>query len=210
MRTTSINVFNNQQIEIFIEKHEHWFELWQVGKLKQRMVLNHYLTHDDLESYLGYAKFGDIIWRDASHEEIPTEKHQNAIEYEETIKAGRFIDSQLSPHLDTTGFLPIDRKALNTAKRLILGKWTDGNVTLSLEPNHKLQWSCLNKPNLHKLGENISGHAPDWWDFARWQLPLWNTEHRCGVRASILHVDDQELHFPTGGAGIIARIFRRC
>ena len=210
MRTTSINVFNNQQIEVFIEKHEKWFEVWQVGELKQRVVLDHYLTHDVLEGRLEYAKTGDLIWRDAAREEIPKEKHQNAIEYEKTIKAGKFWDSQnLILHLRARIFLPIDRKAFNAAKKLILGQWTDGNITMSLEPDNKLQWSCLNPSAPSSIGTNISGHAPDCWKFALWQLHLWNVEHRCGTRASIFHVDEHELHCMSGGPCRIARIFRR-
>ena len=93
MRSTSFIIHNNQMLEVFVEKEERHFELWMVGTVKdRRVVLDHHLTHDDLESRLAYAQPGDLIWRDAISSEIPTEKHKNAIQMEEAIKQGAFID----------------------------------------------------------------------------------------------------------------------
>ena len=49
------------------------------------MVLDHHFTHDDLEARLEYSQPNDLVWREAKRSEIPSEKHQNAIEMEETM-----------------------------------------------------------------------------------------------------------------------------
>ena len=216
MRSVSIIIHNNQVLEVFVEKRERCFELWVVGTVKERRVLfDHHLTHDDLESRLAYAQAGDLIWRDAKSSEIPTEKHKNAIQMEEAIRQGTFIDFEkqgqsVANHFYAIDLLPMDRKQFNLAKKAILGCWTDGIATISLEPDSKLIWSCpINQPHVLNLYARVDGHIPDWWNFALWQLPLMNDEHKCGMRISVLRVDDDELHVSGGQMNRLAYVFRR-
>jgi len=141
MRTVAIPIRNTQKVEVFVEKHADYFELWIVGLVKERrMVLSHHLTRGDLETHLEYARPEDLIWRDAERSEIPTEKHQNAIEMEETISRGVFRDGGVGTHIDSIAFITKDRKALLSAQKLLLGRWTDGTLTFDLKPEHKLSW----------------------------------------------------------------------
>lgn len=100
MRTTTITVYNNQRVEVFVEKTEDGFEMWLVGLIKgRRIVISHYLTHDDLEAHLEYALPGDLVWREAMRSKLPEDKHQIAIEEEETIADGTFWDYD-DPEID--------------------------------------------------------------------------------------------------------------
>ena len=215
MRTVVITVHNNQRLEVFVEKLKHGFEIWLVGPVKgRRVILDHHLTHDDLEARLEYAEAGDLVWRDAAHSEIPAEKHQNAVEMEETIKRGTFVDFEVlhqsvSGHFGGIGFLEGDRKESNTAKKALLGRWTDGVVTLTMEPNNKLKWSCTDRQHPLNVGEQVHKHAPDWWNFARWRLALMNDEHKCGTHIGVLRADEQELHLCGSHLHRIAQVFHR-
>jgi hypothetical protein len=156
MRTVTIPVYNNQQIELFIEKVKDGFELWAVGVVKgQRVVIDHHLTHDDLPARLEYAQPEDLIWRDAERSEIPVEKHKNAIEMEETIEREVFWDYEnrsksacpsVTGHLAALDFLTLDKKELAAAKKMMLGRWTDSVLTFSVEPNNKLQLNSTRQP----------------------------------------------------------------
>ena len=217
MRTTVITVHNNQTLEVFVEKRKDGFELWMVGPMKanDRAVLDHHLTHDDLEARLAYAKPGDLIWRDAAASEIPKEKHQNAIEGEITIQQGTFWDFEklhqsVGGHFGAMALLPMDRKESNASKKLLLGRWTDGVATLSMEPNHKLQWSCTDRRHPLNVGEQVHKHAPDWWNFAMWRVFLMNEKHKCGTHVGVLRVDERELHIEgVGGLHRLATVFHR-
>ena len=129
MRTTIIKLRNNQKIEIFTRTMKDGFELWTVGIAEgRRLVLTHYFTHDDLEARLEYARSNDLVWRDAPQSAIPKEKHAAAVEWEDSIKRGTFVDSDkkqqhsVSSHLDVINLLPLDRKVWNAAKKAILGR----------------------------------------------------------------------------------------
>lgn len=219
MRATAITVHNNQEVEIFVEKRKDGFGLWIVGPIKgSRTVIDHHLTHDDLEAWLAYAKPGDLVWRDATASEIPTEKHQNAVEMEATIKQGKFMDYEDWPeesqrsvarHFGSISLLTTDRKETNAANKAILGRWTDGVVTLNIEPNNKLGWSCSNRNHPFNIGEKVHGHAPDWWNFAMWRLHLMNDKHKCGTHVGVLRADEHELHFEGGGPHRLATVFHR-
>lgn len=214
MRTAAITIRNNQKLEIFIKKLQRGFEIWVVGPVKgHRIILDHHLTHDNLEARLAYAKASDLDWRDASQSEIPSERHQNAVEMDETVKRGTFLDfgslhQSLSGHLSAIGFLQ-DKKESNAAAKTLLGEWTDGVVTLSMEPNHKLQWSCTDRQHALNVGEQVHNHTPDWWNFAMWKLALLNSKHQCGTHIGVLRVDEQELHLCTSHPHRIAHVFRR-
>lgn len=219
MRTTAIVVQNNQTFEIFVEKHEDHFEIWTVGPVKgRRVLLDHHLTHDDVEAHLEYAKPGDLVWHDATSWQIPKEKIQNAIEYEETIKRGAFLDYEDWPeevgrsvtrHLRSISHLTIDRRESMAAKKALIGRWTDGVVTMGLEPNNKLRWSCTDFNHPLNIGERYDGHAPDWWNFGMWELHLMNDEHKCGTHTGVLRVGKEELHISGKRPHRIAYIFRR-
>ena len=216
MRAVSILVRNNQTLEVFVEKRKRGFELWMVGTVKeQRVVFDHHPTHDDLESQLAYVQADDLIWRDAKHSEIPSEKHKNAIQMEEAIKEGTFVDFEkqgqsVANHFYAIDLLPMDRKQFNLAKKAILGRWTDGIATISLEPDSKLIWSCpMDQPHVLNLYARTNGHSPDWWNFALWQLPLMNDKYKCGMRVNVLRVDDDELHVSGGQMHRIAHVFYR-
>jgi hypothetical protein len=219
MRTTVVTVHNNQELEVFIKKQEDGFELWTVGPVKGcRMVLDHHLTHDDLEARLQYAKPSDLVWRDATHSELPAEKHQNAIEMENTIKQGTFLDYENWPeevsrsvarHLGSIVFLTADKEEMNAAKKALLGQWTDGVATLTLEPNNRLRWSCTDRNHPLNVGEKVHGRAPDWWNFAIWRLALMNNEYKCGTHIGVLCVGEQELHLDSSRPHRLADVFRR-
>lgn len=210
MRVTAITVRNNQRVQLCVEKREEGFELWIVGPMDgRRVLLSHYLTHDDLEAHLEYAQPGDLVWGDASPE-IPAAKDSYAITWEENLKQGVCYWDYIKPedeefdhflpeadlerakalrsvanHLSyPIGRLTIDRKEVNTARKRLVGQWTNGASTLTLEADRKLQWD----PPL-----TACCHVPDRWDFTKWRLVQSNSEHKCHISAHVLHVDEHEL-----------------
>jgi hypothetical protein len=210
MRTVTITIWNNKKLELFVEKVKDGFELWTVGIVKgQRILLDHHLTHDDLETRLEYTRPEDLIWRDADLSEIPAEKHKMAIEGEESIKRNSFWDS-ITRNLASKHFLDRDRKAIATARKAILGRWTDGDLTFYLEPNNKMQWFCSDHEHWLNRRRNP---APDWWDLSSvWELHLManmNTPQARGTHVSVLHVDEKELHICGGHLNRIVHVFRR-
>lgn len=140
MRSVAIPVYTNKKLELFVEKRKEGYEFWAVGISKgQRLVIDHSLTRDDLETHLEYAHREDLIWHEATLSEIPAEKHKSAIEREECF--GKF-QYGMTRIISAIGFLDRDRKDTTAAKKTILGKWSDGVLTFNIEPNNKLQWSC--------------------------------------------------------------------
>jgi hypothetical protein len=138
MKKVAITVHNDKQLELLLEKRKNGFEVWIVGPVqKRRVVLDHHLTHDDLETRLEYAKAGDLLWREAKDSQIPAEKHQNAIEAEENISTFwdyEKLHQSVTGHLSSIALLSTDKAESNAAKLAIPGRWTDGIVTVSLEP----------------------------------------------------------------------------
>ncbi len=217
MRTVSILVRNNQKLDLFVEKLKDGFELWAVGIVNgQRVVIDHHLTHDDLQARLEYAQAEDLVWRDADRSEIPAEKHKNALEKEETISRGVFWDYEnraghsVASHLGAINFLTLDKKELAAAKKMLLGRWTDGVLTFSVEPNNRLQWSCADRNHPLNVVERTSGHLVDWWNFAKWQFAVVNEKHKAATYVAVLRVNEHELHV-TGGGHLhrVAHVFRR-
>lgn len=209
MRTVTIPLYNNQKIELFVEKIKDGFELWEVGIVKgQRVVIDHSLTRDDLETRLEYARPEDLIWCDATGLEIPAEKHKMAIEREESFKQGRFQHG-ITRILSAMDFIDKDKKDTAAAKKTILGRWTDGMLTFSIEPNNKLQWLCATHE--HWLNRR-KGTPPDWWNLSNlWELHLMcniNTPEARGTHVGVLRIDENELHL-RDGVNRIAHVFRR-
>jgi len=209
MRTVAIPVYTSKKLELFVEKREEGFELWAVGISKgQRLVIDHSLTRDDLETHLEYAHREDLIWHEAILSEIPAEKHKNAIEREECF--GKF-QYGIARIISAIGFIDRDRKDTAAAKKAILGKWSDGILTLNLEPNDKLQWSCLDL----RYWLNVWGdkQLPNWWGLSGvWELHLManmNTPKACGTHVGVLHVDEKELHIRSGHLNRIVHVFQK-
>lgn len=217
MRTVSIPVRNNQQLELFVEKLKDGFELWAVGIVDgNRVLIDHHLTHDDLEARLEYAEPEDLVWRDSDRSEIPTDKHKNALEKEETIGRGVFWDYEnrdrsVTHHLGAIDFLTLDKKELAAAKKMLLGRWTDGVLTFGVESNNKLQWSCAERNHPLNVVERTRGYVVDWWNFAKWQFAAVNEKHKAATYVAVLRVNEHELHL-TGGGHLhrVAHVFRRC
>jgi hypothetical protein len=210
MRTVTIPVYTNQKLELFVEKLKDCYEFWSVGMVKgHRVVIDHHLTHDDLETRLEYSQPEDLIWHDATPSEIPTDKHKLAIEGEESMERGVFWDGGAVQHFQP-GFLTRDRKATAAAKKSILGGWTDGILSFLMEPNNKLQWSCSD--GQYWLNRR-QGPAPDWWALSGvWELHFManmNTPKACGTHVGVFHVDDHELHIHGGHLNRIVHVFRR-
>jgi hypothetical protein len=215
MRTTSIIIHNSMRLEFFVEKRKKkGFEVWIVGPdQERRTLLDHHLTHDDLEARMEYARSGDLIWRDAMESEIPTQKHRNVIGTEETIKQGIFWDFDklnlsITGHLGAIALLSTDKREWNAAKKAILGRWTDGIVTLDIKRHNALGWSCTDRQHPLNVGERVNEHAPNYWSLSKWRIFLVNSRHKCGTHVGILQVTADELHLESGHKNRIARIFR--
>jgi hypothetical protein len=213
MKTVAITIHEDTKVELFVEKRENGFEVWIVGPVQERRaVLDHHLTHDNLEARLHYETVGDLVWRKADDSEIPTEKHQNAIEAEKNIST--FLDYEslnqsVTGHLSAITLLSNDKAPWNAVKKALLGLWTDGIVSMSFEPGNRLRWSCSDPQHPLNVGERVHNHAPDWWNSAMWAVALMNNEHKCGTRIGVLQVDEEELHLFSSHPHRIAQVFRR-
>lgn len=218
MRAVAIPVKNNLTVELFVERLKDGFEIWGVGMSNEgRMVLDHHFTHDDLEARLEYSQPNDLVWREAKRSEIPSEKHQNAIEMEETMARRVFWDyenreqgayNSVTGHLSSISFLTKDKKELAAAKRAILGKWSDGVLTFAVLPNNKLEWFCGDKQ--HWLNVWANGPAPNWWNFAKWEFALLNDKRKVGTHITVLRLSADELHVVGGGhLHRLAHVFRK-
>ncbi|MGN6451411.1 MAG: hypothetical protein ACTHLK_23005 [Brucella intermedia] len=199
MRSTTITVHNDHRLEIFIEEKKEGFEFWTVGTIKgKRMVLDHHLTHDDIEGRLHYERRGDVQWHDAAPSEIPSEKHSNAKEMEGGVKRGTFIDQpSVVSHLGfgSIDLVPTDRKVMNAAKKAILGCWSDGQATITLAPDSKLMLSGLGPDHVLNRGQSPTAPERNWWNFDSWQLWFMNMQQKVGQRIGVLRVSDNEFTF---------------
>jgi hypothetical protein len=108
--------------------------------------------------------------------------------------------------------LPLDRRALAAARRLILGQWWDGAARATFQRSSRF---VLSGPDgSHPFKALAPCPAPNSWTFASWHLHLTNVKHQCGVRVPVLRLDSEELHVAIGGwvAGHrdrLAHVFRR-
>jgi len=211
MRTVTIPVYASKRLELFFDKRDHDYELWTVGIAKgQRVVIDHCLTHDDLETRLEYSRPEDLVWQEARRLDIPTEKHKLAVEREDSIMRGKFQHGA-SSIFTSFFFLDRDRKDTAAAKKAILGGWTDGVLSFVMEPNNKLQWSCDDKK--HWLNIGAYGPAPDWWTLSGvWELHLMANMGKpkaCGTHVGVVHVDERQLHIRGGHLNRIVHVFNR-
>jgi hypothetical protein len=219
MRTTAFIVYYNKKFEIFVEKRKDGFELWAVGPIKgRRTLLDHHLTHDDVEAHLEYAKPGDLVWRDAALSEIPTEKHRSAVEGEQTIQRGAFCDCLSHPekpfqnvvnHLSALVIIARDRKGAKDAKKALLGQWTDGVATLDIKPNNELELSCTDLGHPLNIGKGVQSEVSERWEFKEWQLSFLNKKKQWISSLRVLHADEQRLHFQSMHPNRLAHIFRK-
>jgi len=84
MRTASFTLRQNQTFEIFTKRRGEMyagFEVWMVGLVKgERMVLDHFITHEFFERRFCYARAADLVWTDARESDIPNRKSVVAID----------------------------------------------------------------------------------------------------------------------------------
>jgi hypothetical protein len=218
MRTVAIIIHNGDSLEIFVKRLKFGFEVWKVGPIKgRRVILDHHLTHDDLEAKLYYSKHGDLAWRNAKRHELPIETHPSVAQAE-SVDGSSFIDFETSlgqplvHHLSSiANLIPVNRKVFNVAKGLMIGRWTDGTATVSLKSEARLALSLsVNRSHPLNLGQQIHGYRPDRWNFKGWQLFLLSKEHDAGLRIGVIHIDGNELHiWASGSRHKIANVFYR-
>jgi hypothetical protein len=212
LRSTTIRVQGDRLVELFSRRlDDAKGAFWVVAAINgRRTVISHYLTHDDLENRLSYATAGDVEWRNASPAEIPRRYSGVGLVMGCTIPDGKTLDFQsLALHLPLP-YLPVDRFALASARRSILGRWSDGAVSATFGPKSKLTLSTRIPAN-HPFAPTRGCPPSDWWRLSAWQLYLMNQERKCGLRMLVLRVDADELHVALGTrtGDTIAHVFRR-
>jgi hypothetical protein len=119
---------------------------------------------------------------------------------EETMTRGVFWDS-FDDQLRPCGFLDRDRKDIATARKLVLGRWTDGVLSFNIEAKDKLEWSCSDAKHWLNIVAHHNGKPPpNWWSLnSHWRLHIMNREASCGSSAGVIHIDDKELHLNARG-----------
>jgi hypothetical protein len=213
MRITILTVHNNQVLEIFKRYREDMrcYEVWMVSSIKgQRIVLDHFITSENYERFLRYAKTGDVQWQDADEGDIPSQKTEIAQQKEETIERGVFWNDASLCCYNASHQLHIDRKAWNAAKESLIGHWTDGTATLIFEPDSKLQ--LVYPANaLHPHFVRVAAHQEqaDFWAFSRWWLFLMNKAKMQGQKIGAWRCDEHELHIFSGQKGVLVHVFHR-
>jgi hypothetical protein len=236
LKSVEIIIHDNRRIELFVARHTEGYEVWIVGPFRgRRTILDHRLTHDDLQRYLEYARAGDLVWRNASEAELPHEKHKNALATEKTIKLGRFWDYcdpqysemealarrisglpdapssslfSIANHLEVIAWLSEEDGWPPVTVGALLGEWTDGVLTMNFKPGNRLDWLCTDPQHPLDFGRRVQAFPPNWWNIVGWRLHIMNMEHKSGTNVVILRVDQDQLHvFETGCPNRIARIF---
>jgi len=201
MQTTSFQTRNNQKVEIFVKAHEECLELWVVGpQADQRMILNHYLTRDNLPARLRYTKSTLLTWASAGPGDLPAAKSEIALKDEETIDSDTFWESEdLIDHLGAVAALDREPTALESARRMLEGGWSDGSSVLSFGAQGVFR-SQIAPAAAHRFLRTAAKIQPDEWGLSEnWQLRLLNRESRKADRTIVHRVTDSELHI--GGTG---------
>jgi len=213
MRTVTFTVRQNQTLEVFSQRRGEiyaGFEVWMVGLIKgERMVLDHFITHECLERRLCYAKAGDLLWRDASESDIPKRKHKLAEQAEEIIARGSFLDlDRIGYYFNSINCLPLDRKIWNVAKKAILGTWADGIVTITIAPESRLTISCPPAAS-HPLYTAAHDNHADKWGLGSWSFGMMNSATYHGEWVRVLRCDEQELHISSSQRDQLAYVFHK-
>jgi hypothetical protein len=195
MRVAEIAVRSTQRLQLFTQpRRRRLWEVWVVvAAAGRRFVHDHYLTADDLERDLCYARPGDLGWRSATPADVPSRVGTSGFLRGKTIPWDKLLALPAPcDHLASAlAMLPCDRRALAIARRAIMGKWTDGAAIVTFAPSSSFRSQPVRVPAFDAGGACPS---PDSWSFGRWQLHLTNVRHGCGVRLSVLRLDDEALH----------------
>jgi hypothetical protein len=190
------------------------YELWVVGRYKTAGVIDHHFTRTDVASVLGYAAPGDLRWRSADLSEIPAKTMGHGFVAGSTVPVDKVIDYDPPHYHLASGIngLPLDRSAFARARKDIAGNWTDSVVSLMFGADSALQ--VVGTPgDRHPLF--WAQPIPDTWSFSSWQLWLMHRRTKGGIKVTVLHVSDSELHIaqapPTqrGEPALIAHVFTR-
>ena len=180
MHTTFFHTRNDQKVELFFEGQGESFELWVVGpQANQRTILNHYLTRDNIAARLRYTKSLLLTWAPAGPGELPAAKSEIALKDEETMESGTFWESEdLIDHLGAIAALDREPAALESARRLLPGEWSDGSSTLGFGPDGAFQ-GRIAAAAAQRFLRAVAKIQPDEWSFSEnWQLRLLNRESR--------------------------------
>jgi hypothetical protein len=210
MRTTSFQTRNNQTAEVFVVSHGKHFELWVVGpKENQRVILSHYLTHDDLERRLRYAKSVMLNWTLAKMSDLPEAKSPLALQDEKSIECGTFWDSDaLSDHLAGVMNLDLDCETLAAARADMIGVWSDGISTLNLGKDGSLSAS-ISPNSAQPFLRAVARFQADGWRLSdSWQLRVMNCHSLKAERRLVHRVSATELHLGDEG-NCIAFVLKR-
>lgn len=204
MRATTICVCG-REVDVFVEHRSDAFELWLVTAIKGvRTTVLRYLTTDNLELRLKYAKRRPLTWRHAQRQEIPARKTAHVAEWERRVKAGKTV------HFDKVSYYfaalpPWEVKEANAARKLLLGSWRGDDARMDLGANHTAMISYT-QLGLHLT---VGREPPDRWTFSNHGLHLMNRREKVGAWVRVLHVDDRELHLWSLRADRLADIFVR-
>lgn len=211
MHRLRIPVRNNQEIECFVESQTSCFEIWLVATVRgMRQVLSHYLTHDDLRQNFAYSKSLPFCWEAASPAQIPSKRHESAVQWEVTIARGKCVDLRHGGHhiVPPIAFLDLDRSAWNEARKHLLGLWSDGEITIAFESGFKVRLNTL-PPEGHVL-RAMDSALQDRWRVSSWRLYTYNQRRKVGLFRPILFLKSDELHLPSiADPRYLAHVFSR-
>jgi hypothetical protein len=210
MRTTSFQTRNHQTVEVFVVNHGKHFELWVVGpKENQRVILSHYLTHDDLERRLRYTKSILLNWTLAKMSDLPGAKSPLALQDEKSIECGTLWDSEaLSDHLASVVNLDLDCETLAAARADMVGLWSDGISTLNLGKDGSLSVSISPDSAQPFLRALVRIQADEWRLSDSWQLRVVNRQSLKVERRLVHRVSATELQLGDEG-NCIAFVLKR-
>jgi hypothetical protein len=201
MQTTFFHTRNDQKVELFFEGRGESFELWVVApRANQRTILNHYLTRDNIAARLRYTKSVLLAWAPAEPGDLPAAKSEIALKDEETMDSGTFWESEdLIDHLGAIAALDRDPAALDSARRMLAGEWSDGSSSVGFGPEGGFEGKIAPSA-VQRFLRAAAKIQPDEWSFSEnWQLRLLNRQSRKAERTIVHKVTHSELHL--GGTG---------
>jgi hypothetical protein len=210
MRTASFKTRNDLTVEIFLDRRADSLEFWLVGPHNgARTVLNHYLTHDELDAALRYSKATLLNWSAAKPADLPEAKSAAALDDEKTIAAGTFWDAaDLSEHFAGLATLDPVPETWRTAFSCLPGTWSDGISTLDFGADASFS-SSVAPASASPFLRAVAKSQPDQWHFSgAWQLRLFNTRTRHAERILVHELSPTALHL-AGAGNCIAFILKR-